>query len=455
MEAQKDYAPEQIYKRRLQATNGGHPSMRLVDNAASILHATRTINGHNFRNMISKSKSKLLDNEKKAKNRLDKILDGGAKTLKLRHLSQSDSLPDTITFPGESSKRSDYADSTDTIIEEYMQYPEQINIIVVPVENAEELQELLQYIIYSMMQSFADAVGPVASLTDEVADTFIDEKIKAPATEAMDSRYNGVKSAYAESKYQTQRKRRLQSNIPNLQMPFEIDIPYEIIVYEDSDPWWDDESEYYEIIPLDDLDNFVFFPMSDEQMMLSSALRMGAPVEYGGFPPALLQDLAEEKSETIEFLDSLVTAIMSGDVDVQSQMPRFSMFGAGTITSDSKGIVSIENEITVVPNSKKESFSDVIFQGLQSAVIAPASHTEDYAPSFDPQWWGIVFGMGGIVFLVVGGAISIFKARTIPYTATEHEYESFAATPSVKSDAGKTKPEQSASANRKLSGLPA
>ena len=192
-----------------------------------------------------------------------------------------------------------------------------------------------------------------------------------------------------------------------------------------------------EWIWLDEDDDWLLTPRSNDEAVTSLAMSLLLPPEQGGLPPPLLEMLAE--SSMADLLERMSSAPPGGKIHIESSVPHFAVFGSSVLSNGQLG--KNDKVQQMVDHFAKQQRSEVIVMPLGADTRAPMPHSVNDAPgSWDARWWGIGLAASAIGLLLAGTALAAFKAtakyplsgiaRDDPFTGATQNYHSLSNTPS-------------------------
>lgn len=444
-----------LMRRRLSEASNADKKQEIIKNVEASLEAIRSLREshlaltkesvENIRKAAEHSRSsyaKLVQESvnKSSRRRLyqDTVIDSG----------DSDA-EEFLTFPGES-----YSDDLSRLAakspDEVIDYEDPVilettTIYLIPVSNTTDAEELIDQIVRIIMASMAEAAVPVdLGMFDAYP----------PATNPdmpPEMEHNASWMPYYEKTSAVKRRRRLNSmmgqDISNHGLEF--DDSYDLTVYVYDPVWFRDAQDKKILSSFGNEEDQYSLTGDDDSFQISMAIRMSSPEEFGGLSDEMIQFLGLEDVSTIE---NMYQKIINSEWDTgrnvdQFMLPRYSLFNYPP-KALLDGIVSAPENHHTVKQESNEGLADIIVQKLQNSLYRPSDGTMSNSVTIDLRWFGVMFGVVGIVMMIVMGAITAFRRGSSGYHILE-EREVNAVSPIARPA------QQPASKPRKVSNLPA
>jgi len=445
------------------------PKDELIANVQSSLEAIRSMTEQGLQ--VSRSTAEVIRQKgAEARSKYQSMVQSGFERFQGRRLSQ-DSIIDSndagasqfLTFPGEpttdafgraTSESREPDEVLDDVFNPYFAGPEYVEtttVVFIPVSNSTDVETLIQDIVGMLVSTLAEAV--TAPFLPDIFDSYPGDlsyyESDANIAPTPEEEKSLAWLPYTETTSAIRRRRRLQSLVDHVDSSGAIAFePYEVTVYAYDPLWFRDARAQNIISTIEDASLDRFFMDDDDSFQISMAIRMNGPEELGGLAPETIEFLGTEDLDMIEEMyRSFLEAESNARLAIGELIPRFSLFNnpVESKTSDKK---VQSNEFNPGSDQDTDNLADLIVKKLQNSIYGPS--TSD-SSNLDLRWFGVMFGIVGMVMMVAVGAFTALRSRPAGYVIMEEPPTATARVPGVQSQENVSTMKPS----RKVSNLPA
>ena len=454
--------------RRLQQVSSV-PKDELIANVESSLKAIRSMAEQGMQ--VSRSTAEAIRQKgMEARSKYQSMVQDGIKRFQGRRLSQDSiidsndaSTPGYLTFPGEPTtdafgRATSESREPDEVLDETLipyfagpEYVETTTVVFIPVSNSTDVETMIQDIVGMLVSTLAEAA--TAPFLPDVFDSYPGDlyyyESDANIAPAPEEEKSLAWLPYMETASAIRRRRRLQSSVDHVEssgaVAFE---PYEVTVYAYDPLWFRDARAQNIISTIEDASLDRFFMDDNDSFQISMAIRMNGPEELGGLAPETIEFLGTEDLDMIEEMyRSFVEAESQARSAIGELIPRFSLFNNPIESKQSDKQVRL-NEVNSGADQSTDNLADLIVKKLQNSVYGPS--TSD-SSNLDLRWFGVMFGIVGMVMMIAVGAFTALRSRPAGYVIMEEPPTVTARVPGGQSQ----EQVSSMKPSRKVSNLPA